>query len=56
MLLQCGEAGSEPLWTPLLYRLVYYCGISIEVDRVSLFLARYVFQAAIHTVWRERNA
>ena len=27
-----------------------------EVDRVSLFLAWYAFQAAIHTVWRERNA
>ena len=25
-------------------------------DRETLFLARYAFQAAIHTLWRERNA
>ncbi|WZY88381.1 hypothetical protein YC2023_045116 [Brassica napus] len=45
------EAGSEPLWTPLLYRLVYYLEFlsQSELDRVSLFLARYAFQAAIHT-------
>ena len=30
-----GEAGSEPLWTPLLYRLVYYCGIPILVWGIS---------------------
>ncbi|CAA7032182.1 unnamed protein product [Microthlaspi erraticum] len=25
-------------------------------DRIRLFLARYVFQATLHSIWRERNA
>lgn len=42
--------GSSVSWSTLLQRLV-----SGSSDRLSTFLIRYCFQAAVYTIWYERN-